>query len=132
MSHERRFRKRDRLRTRADFARVFAGKCSAANANLVVYVGENRLGRSRLGLSVSKRVGVAARRNYVRRRIREAFRTQKEDLPKGLDIVCVALAEAADPRCDIAQSLRSLVLKAAVRVCRGDSKVQPDPDTAMK
>ena len=60
------------------------------DALLIVYVAANGLAWSRLGISVSKRVGKAVQRNYVRRRIREAFRSMKADLPTGLDIVCIA------------------------------------------
>ena len=112
-SGDQRFRRSERLRLRKDFARVFAAKCSQADGALVVYVARNDLEWSRLGLSVSKRVGKAVRRNYVRRRIREAFRTQKGELPKGLDIICVARTKAADARCELAHSFRTLVVRAA-------------------
>ena len=113
MSGDQRFRRSERLRLRRDYARVFAAKCSQADGLLVVYVAPNDLGWSRLGLSVSKRVGKAVRRNYVRRRIREAFRTQKSELPKGLDIICVARPKASDVRYDVAHSLRTLIIRAA-------------------
>ena len=119
-SGDQRFRRSERLRLRKDFARVFAAKCSQADGALVVYVARNDLEWSRLGLSVSKRVGKAVRRNYVRRRIREAFRTQKSELPKGLDIICVARTEAADVHCDVAHSLRTLVIRAARFVRRDE------------
>ena len=112
MADDRRFDRKERLRLRSDFARVFSRKCSAGDAGLVVYVADNGLAWSRLGLSVSKRIGKAVQRNYVRRRIREAFRTCKIDLPTGLDIICVARRKAVDPRYDLAASLRALVIKA--------------------
>jgi ribonuclease P protein component len=126
MAGDRRFCRREHLRLRGDFARVFAAKCSDADGALVVYLAPNGLAWSRLGLSVSKRVGNAARRNYVRRRIREAFRTQKSELPKGLDIICVAKPGAAEARCELARSLRTLVLKAARRLGqKGDAHTGP-------
>ena len=91
-----RFLKREHLRLRRDFARVLGGKCKAADAVLVVYAARNDLTWSRIGISVSKRIGNAVRRHYVKRRIREAFRKSKADLPCGLDIVCVARPPAAD------------------------------------
>lgn len=96
---------------RSDFARVFGQKQSAGDGALVIYVAVNGLAWSRLGLSVSKRLGNAVVRSYIRRRIREAFRTSKADLPKGLDIICVARTKAKDPQHDLASSLRSLVLR---------------------
>ena len=82
-----RFRKHERLRLRTDFERVYGERCSASDDILIVYVATNDFSWSRLGLSVSKRVGNAVQRNYVRRKIREAFRTNKCDLPCGFDII---------------------------------------------
>ena len=130
-SGDQRFRRSERLRLRKDFARVFAAKCSQADGALVVYVARNDLEWSRLGLSVSKRVGKAVRRNYVRRRIREAFRTQKNELPKGLDIICVARPKAADVRCDLAHSLRTLVVRAARGLARSGN-AHPTPNSRAK
>jgi ribonuclease P protein component len=110
---------------------VFAAKCSQADGSLVVYVALNDLEWSRLGLSVGKRVGKAVRRNYVRRRIREAFRTQKNELPKGLDIICVARPKAADVRCDLAHSLRTLVVRAARGLARSGN-AHPTPNSRAK
>lgn len=56
----------------------------------------NTEGRPRLGLSVSKKVGVAVKRNVVRRRLREIFRAAAPDLPGGIDLVVSARAAAAD------------------------------------
>jgi ribonuclease P protein component len=113
MARDERLRKRDRLRLRHDFARVFAARRRASGPLLVVYVAENGLPWSRLGLSVSRRVGHAVRRNYVRRRIREAFRTSRMNLPTGLDIVCVARPDAADPDHDLREVFMYLVARAA-------------------
>lgn len=56
----------------------------------------NAVGRPRLGLSVSKKVGIAVKRNAVRRRLREIFRSAAPDLPGGVDIVVSARAVAAE------------------------------------
>lgn len=133
MAQDQRFRKHERLRSRSDFARVFARKCSVGNGALVVYVAANGLTWSRLGLAVGKRVGGAVRRNYVRRRIREAFRQKRADLPKGYDIICVALPRATDPDVDLAHSACSLVVKA-VRRChaeKNDNRRRTNPDAAV-
>ena len=113
MTLSRRFLRRERLRLRSDFARVYAAKSRKGDGRLAVYVVENGLDWSRLGLSVSRRAGRAVQRNRVRRRIREAFRTSKAELPKGLDIVCVATAGATDADYDLAGAFRGLVVKAA-------------------
>ena len=79
---------------------------------LVVYVTRNELSYSRMGMSVSKKIGNAVMRKYVRRKIREAYRTQKSDLPVGYDLICIARPKAADKKIDLSNSLRTLVIKA--------------------
>lgn len=50
---------------------------------------------TRVGFSVSKRVGNAVTRNRVRRRLREAVRHVLTDLPPGWDMILVARSAAA-------------------------------------
>jgi ribonuclease P protein component len=50
---------------------------------------------TRVGLTVSTKVGNAVVRNRVRRRLRQLFRTRRSELPKGLDMVLIARNSAA-------------------------------------
>jgi len=54
------------------------------------------VGKSRLGLSVSKKVGSAVDRNKVRRRLREIFRFSATELPDELDFVISARPAATE------------------------------------
>jgi ribonuclease P protein component len=45
---------------------------------------------TRLGVTVSKKVGGAVARNRIKRRVREVFRTRRHELPPGLDVVVIA------------------------------------------
>lgn len=109
---DQRFRRSEHLRLKRDFARVFAARRRAAGPLLTVYVDDNRLEWSRIGMSVGRRVGNAVTRNRVRRRLREAFRLQKNQLPTGLDIVCVVHPAAADPDANLATALRESIRRA--------------------
>ena len=115
---------RHRLTSR-DFARVYAEGARARGKLLVVVVAPNRLERTRLGLSVSKRVWKdAVPRNRVRRIFREAFRLSLAELPAGLDVVMIAGLPRLDPPLDetrrelvqlVQRGVRSLARKNAGR-----------------
>jgi ribonuclease P protein component len=60
-------------------------RASAATPHLVVYCRKNRRGQSRLGLTVSAKLGKAVvRRNRVRRRFREIYRLKRPSAQAGL------------------------------------------------
>ncbi|TWT29654.1 ribonuclease P protein component [Blastopirellula retiformator] len=94
---DRRFGKEKRLLQSAQFDRVFAGKCSAADGILVVYIAANDGLGSRIGLVVSKKVGNAVRRNRWKRRLREAFRVQQGRLPHNCDLIVIPRAAVEPP-----------------------------------
>ena len=84
-----------RLRRSADFGRVYDRRSSASDGRIVVYAAANGLKHSRLGLSVSSRIGGAVVRNRWKRLIREAFRLRREELPLGVDLVVVPRGKVA-------------------------------------
>ena len=77
------------LRKPAEFAAVYDGRVREARGPLLVYARPNELGHPRVGLSTSRKVGNAVRRNRIRRLLREAFRLMRHDLPGGYDLVVV-------------------------------------------
>jgi ribonuclease P protein component len=108
-----RFPKTRRLSGNKVFDAVFAAKRNAATRLLVVYALSNRLAYSRLGISVSRRIGPAVRRNRIKRLIREAFRLERDRLPAGFDFVCVARASEKPVLADYRKALVSAAARAA-------------------
>ena len=99
------FPKKVRLRKQAEFDAVYQGDAFAADDVLVIRGVKNDSGQTRLGLSVSKKVGNAVVRNKWKRTIREAFRKQLSELPTGIDIVARPKRDAV---CDYQKIFRSL------------------------
>ena len=91
------FPKEVRLRRRKEFLRVQekGQKIDAGLLLALVLKNQQPLADLRVGLTVSAKVGNAVVRNRVRRRLRELFRTRREALPKGLDMVLIARTSAA-------------------------------------
>jgi ribonuclease P protein component len=107
------FRKHEHLRRPADFRRVYERRRSVSDSWLIVYACENQLPHLRLGLSVSRKVGPAVRRNRLRRLYREAFRLTRSDMPVGLDLVLIPRTSEEPSLADLQRSLPRLVKQVA-------------------
>jgi ribonuclease P protein component len=90
-----RFGKEARLRRRSEFLRVQEQGQKITADCLLALVLPNELGLTRLGLTVSNKVGNSAVRNLIRRRLRELYRKRQPRLPKGIDLVVIARNSAA-------------------------------------
>ena len=72
------------------FRRIYRKGRSAVRPALVVYCQRNRQGHTRLGVTVSAKLGKAVVRNKVRRRIREIWRLHREEMVPGYDVIVVS------------------------------------------
>jgi ribonuclease P protein component len=93
-----RFRRSDRLLHSRDFRRVSRTGRRVASASFVILVAASRregTPSSRLGTTVSRKVGNAVVRNRVKRAIREWFRQHRSQLPPAIDMVVIARPPAA-------------------------------------
>jgi ribonuclease P protein component len=102
-----------RIRAQADFERAYAQGNVAMDGQLVVHAIRNQLGWSRLGVSVSLKVGSAPVRNRWKRVIREAFRRSRAKLPSGLDLVVRPRRGAIAELDGVQRSLTKLVGRLA-------------------
>ncbi len=84
------------LKKNSDFKRLYAKGKSAVNPYMVVYCRRNRTGETRLGYTVSVKLGHAVVRNRIRRRLRETVRLNASRLKPGWDLVLVARSRALD------------------------------------
>ena len=84
------------LKNNREFGKVYNQKESFANKYLVMYLRANSLDCSRIGISVSKKVGNSVVRHHLTRLIRESYRLQEEMFNSSLDIVIVVRNRAKD------------------------------------
>jgi ribonuclease P protein component len=82
------------LNENKDFRRLYKAGKSLVHSALVIYYSKNKLGVSRIGITVSKKVGNAVIRNRVKRIIVEAYRSLERLTPVGYDYVFVARGRA--------------------------------------
>jgi ribonuclease P protein component len=99
------------LRLPSEFAAVYDAKVRESRGPLMAYAKPNELGHPRLGMSVSRKVGIAVRRNRLRRLLREAFRLLQHDLPAGYDFVVVVRPHEPAMLADYQKLLSQLFLK---------------------
>lgn len=111
-----RFRPWMRIRSGADFQRVYREGNRARGACFTIAVRPNGTETTRLGLSIGKRVWKSAvRRNRVRRLAREAFRQSYDRLPRGLDVVVIGSVPKVVPELE---SLREELVKSTEKAYR--------------
>ena len=79
-----------------EFRRIYRKGKSVVSPTMVLYSQRNRQGRTRLGVTVSTKLGKAVVRNRVRRRFREIWRLNKKDMVPGWDIILVARVRAVE------------------------------------
>ena len=84
------------VKKNSEFQNVYKNGKSYANKHLVMYVIENDKKVSRIGISVSKKVGNSVVRHRLTRLLRECFRLNEEKLKGCMDIVVVVRTPAAD------------------------------------
>ena len=110
-----------RLKENKGFMRAFK-KGDFVSGNMVtVYFVPNRTPFSRLGISVSKKIGGAVERNRAKRIIRAAYRECEAMLPIGYDIIFVARAGIIGKKStDIAQFIKTKVYRQIDKKSRGN------------
>ena len=104
------FRRQERIRKRGEYLRVYDEGIRRHTQHFTLLLRRNALGVRRLGLSVGRHAGKAAKRNRIKRFLREFFRCHKDLFPASHDVVIIAKRKAP-PRTygDVAQELTRLL-----------------------
>jgi ribonuclease P protein component len=108
-----RFVKNSRLLSVADFENLKIDSSVFKKQSLIVYYKKNSLGHSRLGLSVSKKVGNSPTRNRFKRILREYYR--KSEVIKSLEFDILLVVSFTRSLADASQDKKENVLTSNVQ-----------------
>ncbi len=98
--------KLDRILKRRDFVALSETGQRIQNEQFIALFAPNQHGRSRIGITVTKKVGPAVKRNRIKRLIREYFRLNRHKLVGHWDINLIAKRQIVDISSE--QAYRSL------------------------
>jgi ribonuclease P protein component len=90
------FTKADRILKRHEFIALAKTGRRIQNEYFIAVFCPGRHGRSRLGITVTKKVGGAVKRNKIKRLVREFFRLNRQFLSGVWDINIIAKNQTAD------------------------------------
>lgn len=96
--------KKERIRKNYEFQRVYGQGKKVVSRYFVIYWMESEDTIRRLGVSASRKIGKAVKRNRAKRLTREVFRRNKYCLSPGVDLVIVVrkgLEEQSYPAIEI-------------------------------
>lgn len=83
------FRPNEKIRKRKEYLSIYQNGTRTYARHFTFVAQKNELGYGRLGITVSKKVGDAVRRNRIKRLIREFFRLNKTGFVASRDIVVI-------------------------------------------
>jgi ribonuclease P protein component len=102
------------LKKPSEFSKVYKRGKSYADKNIVIYYMPTQLGMTRVGFSISKKVGNAVVRNKVRRFIKESLRVNFNNIGS-YDLVFVARVRSSQVDYhEITRSLKYIFKKISI------------------
>jgi ribonuclease P protein component len=106
------FGRHERIRKKRDYVAIYEQGVRRYSKHFTVIERRNQEGIRRLGITVSKKVGIAVQRNRVKRLLREFFRLNKTRVSSSQDIVIIAKKDAHSLTYqDVCRELESLLAK---------------------
>lgn len=109
--HQYSFTKSQRVRSKTEFSKVFETGIKVSRGPLTALAIPTEQEKSRLGLSVNRRVGTAPRRNRIKRLLRESFRLMQHDFPRSYDLVLIVRPHAPLILAEYQKLLTAIVVK---------------------
>lgn len=82
--------KKFRIRKNVEFKKVYKLGKNYWNRNLILYVKKNDKKVTRVGYTITKKIGNAVTRNRLRRMMKEVYRLNFHNIKEGYDLVFIA------------------------------------------
>jgi len=122
------YARKHRLQHALQFDAVYAAKVKDARGPLTIFAIPNDLAHPRLGLSVGRRVGIAPKRNRIKRLLREAFRLMQHDLPRGYDVVVSVRPHEVPTLADYQRMMSASLVRLHNTWSKREDGAKPDHD----
>lgn len=78
------------IKKNVDYRKVYNSGISLVNRYMVIFAHKNTQNNKRFGFSVSKKIGKAVKRNYIRRRLKEICRLNEKWFKNDYDYIIIA------------------------------------------
>lgn len=103
------------IKNNHEFMRVYKKGKFYVGRYITLYILANRLSDKRIGITASKKVGNAVKRNRIRRLVKENYRAYEDFCKGGVDFVFVArVTEVIPSYIDIKKEMKFLLKKLNV------------------
>lgn len=79
-----------------EFAKVYKNGKNYWNRNLILYVMKNDLGYTRVGYSITKKIGNSVVRNQIRRQMKEIYRLNFDLVKDNYDLIFIPKKNVVD------------------------------------
>ena len=110
------FPRQERIRQRVDYQRCFVVGKKKVGSNLILFYRLQGVGQTRIGVTVSRKVGNAVRRNRIKRLLREFYRLHKDLFILGMDYSFVVRKNCRlDSLADVEKEMRYLLPAATIQ-----------------
>jgi ribonuclease P protein component len=121
-----RFSKSERLRKRPEFLRLGVGGQRRFSRHFILVYDRSQHPASRLGITVTKKIGPAVTRNRLKRVCREYFRRHREALGAAYDIHLIARRAAASAAHEELTGSLEILFRHIEQGTAGESGQHPD------
>jgi len=95
------FKKKDKILKRREFLQLKRCGKKIQDRNFIVIYSDGRFEKNRIGITVSKKIGNAVKRNKIKRLIREHFRVNRDKFAEFMDINVIAKKKAGEISADM-------------------------------